>query len=624
MALNAVLTARANQARQAWHRHRDLNRWALRTIYAIAPRLTVGMAIASFLAGLTPVLVFLSIRGLLNASLALGDGADIGIAELTPWLLLLFVASISEAIVSLTRKLLRNLLLGRTNIELSARIMRQAARQPIAFFEMQANQNTLEKVQGQVATRLVELIHRLMLMLTTSLQVLTLVAILTFIDPLIIVVAVPLFVPYLLFQIRLSLNNFSEHEHRNVTRRRIGYFVGLLTQKAWAAEVRLLGLAPHLTASFRQVMEGFRASDEHSHRIDYKGSMLFALLTLCGFFAVFAGVVNDALTGAATIGDVAIFAAAVVRLRKALEELSTAISSSVEQAGYIEALRSFLSLPGEETAAAAAANVDLTDFEPEIRCEHVDFRYPGTDTLVLDDLNLHIRPGETIAIVGENGCGKSTLVKLLAGFYTPSAGHITLSGHDITTLSPDALRRRIAFVFQDFGRYADSVGDNIAYGDWERLRDDRAAVEAIAERTGIAERITAMPDGYDTMLGRDFGNFEPSGGIWQKIAIARTFARDAPLLILDEPTASVDAKAEFALFQQLNQLAVGKTTLLISHRFSTVSMAQRILVMYRGRIVEQGSHKELLALNGHYAELYGYYERRMTGGWGCEPSVSAD
>ena len=205
-----------------------------------------------------------------------------------------------------------------------------------------------------------------------------------------------------------------------------------------------------------------------------------------------------------------------------------------------------------------------------------------------------------------------------------TTGTISVSGHDIATLPPDLLRARTSFVFQDFGRYAATLADNIAYGDWQRLRDDREEIEAIAARTGLDRRVEQMPDGYDTVLGREFGDYEPSGGIWQKIAIARAFARTAPLLILDEPTASVDAKSEYQLFQQLGRLAAGKTTILISHRFSTVSMAQRILVMYRGRVVEQGSHDELLAMNGHYAELYGYYERRMTGGWGYEPSVPAD
>jgi ATP-binding cassette subfamily B protein len=508
---------------------------------------------------------------------------------------------------------------------------------------MKHSQRMLRRVQGPIGNRLVELITRLMAILTLSIQVVTLIAILAHIEPLIILVAVPLFVPYLLFQIGLSRNNFSENERQLGTQQRIGYFVGLLTERAAAAEVRLFGLAPHLIAYFRQMMSALRKRAERGHLIGFGGGMVFALLTVAGCFWVFVLVVEAALRGAASIGDVAVFAAAVVRLRRSLEEMSVAISVGIEQSAHIAALRDFLALPGEGAAGAGAgadagagrddgaeaidaiaANRTLPDFEPDIRFEGVRFRYPGTKDWVLDDLNLHIRPGERVAIVGENGCGKTTLVKLLAGFYAPTEGRVLVSGQDLRQVSPEALRRHIGFVFQDFGRYAASVADNIAYGDWPRLAHDRAAVKRIAERTGLQPRILRMAEGYDTLLGRSFGNYEPSGGVWQKIAIARAFAREAPLLVLDEPTASVDAKAEYELFQQLAELARGKTTILISHRFSTVSMADRILVMYAGRIVEQGTHDALLALNGHYAELYGYYERRMTGGWGREPSVPSD
>ncbi len=613
-------------ARGALTGHASLYRWVLATMYDIAPRLTVGLLVSSLLAGLTPVLLFIAIRGLLDAKVRLAGGlhgvTGIGLGALAPWLILLFGVATLEAVVSLSRKLLRTLLLDRMDEELSARIMTQAGRRTIAFFESRDNQDTIERLRGGVATRMVEFVHRLMVLLASSLQVTTLVGILGQIEPRIILVAVPLFLPYLAFQVGLSRNNFSESQRRSEARRRVGYYVGLLTATTAAAEVRLLGLAEHLTSSFRQVMGDFRRRDERRHLIDFGGGMVFALLTLSGFFWVFALVIQRALHGQASVGDVAVFAAAVVRLRRALEEMAIAISSGVEQAGHINALRGFLALPGEATTAVSPQAT--ADFTPEILCDHLSFAYPGTERLVLDDLNLHIRPGETVAIVGENGCGKSTLVKLLAGFYQPSAGTIRISGRDLSSLPPELLRSRISFVFQEFGRYAATVSENIAYGDWPRLRDDRDAIEAVARRTGLDQRIREMPDGYATLLGRQFGDYEPSGGTWQKIAMARAFARDGPLLILDEPTASVDTKAEYELFQQLGRLAAGKTTILISHRFSTVSMAQRILVMYRGRIVEQGSHAELLALNGHYAELYGYYERRMTGGWGVEPSVPAD
>jgi len=222
-------------------------------------------------------------------------------------------------------------------------------------------------------------------------------------------------------------------------------------------------------------------------------------------------------------------------------------------------------------------------FVPEVVFDAVMFTYPGAATPVLAGLSFRIAPGETVAIVGANGAGKSTLAKLLAGFYAPTCGRITLSGVDLRELSGDDLRKRIAFVFQDFGHFAASVSDNIAYGDWPRLASDRAAVERVARLAGLSDAVAKMPHQYDTLLGRQFGEVEPSGGTWQKIAIARALARDAPLLVLDEPTASVDVRSELEVFCRLRELAQGRTTVLISHRFSTVKMADRILVLEDGR-----------------------------------------
>jgi len=611
--ITQVLPGISSWVGQQWTsclRYWDLTRWTVSTMLEISPRLTQGLIAVSIISGLTPVALFLAIRGVIDSS-ARSEFSQSGawFTGLTPWLILLFSAAALEAFASLARKLLRSLLLDEANRELTAAIMAQAARQPIAFFEQQKSQDTLERLQGQVATRLVELIHRISYVLTSSIQVMTLMAILIRIEPWIAAAAVPSFLPYLWFQIGLSGNAFSDHESRTGTRRRIGYYLGLLTRPSHAAEVRLLGLAPHFVNRFQSVMGEFNRQDARRHWLDFKGSLFFATLSLIAFFGVFSKVAYEAMDGRTSIGDVTVFATAVVRLRKSLEDMSQSISSGLEQARHVEALRNFLALPAVEESDTGTALSE--PFRADIRCEHLSFRYPGASGFALEDLCLEISAGETVAIVGENGSGKSTLVKLLAGFYEPTEGRILISDRDIQEYSLPDLRRRISFVFQDFGRYAASVAENIAYGDWHRLKDNPLAAQDYASRASLDRSVKRMPEGYDTVLGKQFGAFEPSGGVWQKIAIARALAREAPLLILDEPTANVDPRAEYELFTQLANLAKGRTTLLISHRFSTVSMAQRILVMDRGRIVEQGTHADLLDLNGHYARLYGYYQRRM-------------
>jgi ATP-binding cassette subfamily B protein len=275
---------------------------------------------------------------------------------------------------------------------------------------------------------------------------------------------------------------------------------------------------------------------------------------------------------------------------------------------YISNLRDFLSVQ-PRISSAPGHQPSLTRGEIEFR--NVSFTYLGAQTPALSDVSFHIRPGETVALVGKNGAGKSTLVKLLARFYDPDAGDILFDGLDLRELSLDYLHRQIAFVSQNFGRYEATAAENIAYGHWERLGQDRQQIERTAQYAGAHEMIQRMPQGYETLLGRRFGDYDPSDGQWQQLAVARAFARDAALLILDEPTSNLDATAEYELFNRFRELAEGRTTILISHRFSTVQMADRILVLDGGRVVEAGTHRELVAQAGHYAMLYETQRRQM-------------
>jgi ATP-binding cassette, subfamily B, bacterial len=319
-----------------------------------------------------------------------------------------------------------------------------------------------------------------------------------------------------------------------------------------------------------------------------------------------------ATMGRITIGDLALVIQVIEQERNALEQAFFVGGLFYEHSLYVANLLHFLDLKPTGIVGALASPADSSNrllLAPssagqEIEFRHVSFRYPGIETNVITNLSFTIHPGETVALVGENGAGKTTLVKLLARLYDPCEGAIRLDGHDLREYDLESLRSQIGVIFQDYLCYQLTARENIGFGKLEYL-DDTERVLRAAELGGARSVVDGLPQGLDTMLGRTFDSgVDLSGGEWQKMALSRAFMRDTQLLILDEPTASLDAYAEHELYQKFTELATGRTTLLISHRFSTVRMANHILVLRDGRLVEEGSHNELIALKGRYAEMY--------------------
>jgi ATP-binding cassette subfamily B protein len=352
----------------------------------------------------------------------------------------------------------------------------------------------------------------------------------------------------------------------------------------------------------------FREEDRYLYWRTLVGNTFFVVLATVGFYALFVRIAQRVLSGVLTVGDVTIYSTTTIKLRGNLQDIVLSIRDVREQLLYLHDLRHFLQIEPRMPATGAP----VPNNNGVIECKELSFTYPGSKQPVLEQVSFRLEPGETVAIVGANGAGKSTLVKLLARLYEPTSGAIYFNETPITAFAPNAWQERIGFVFQQFNRYEATARENIAYGDWHHLQENPLLVQEIAKQAQIHELITGLPEGYDTLLGRKFGVHKPSLGQWQKIAIARALARrDSLLLILDEPTASLDAYAEYDLFCQFRELAAGRTTILISHRFSTIGMADRILVLDQGRLVESGSHSELLAHNGHYAKLYRLHQTQM-------------
>jgi ATP-binding cassette subfamily B protein len=410
--------------------------------------------------------------------------------------------------------------------------------------------------------------------------------------------------PAFIAETKLSGEAFRLYSWRAPEGRKLNYLEWILTRDSTVKEVKLFGLGPLILGRYRALFSKFLGEDRKLARKRLVLGTLLGSLSLAAFYLCYLWVARRASSGGISVGDLVLTIAVFRQGQSAFESVLSSVAGMYEDALFLSNLQKFFDLPTTAERSRVVPARTLAPGPHRLEFDHVSFKYPGKQDWALHDLTLTLEPGEKLALVGENGAGKSTLIKLLLRLYEPTEGAIRYGGVDLRDLDVVDLRARMGAVFQDFVRYQFTAAENVGLGHPPRL-DDRRAIELAADAGGAKSVIEALPQQYDTMLGGWFEKGqELSGGQWQKLAIARAFMREAEVLILDEPTAAIDAEAEVALFERFRALARDRTAIIISHRFSTVRMADRIAVLEGGRLTELDSHQGLLAKNGRYAKLF--------------------
>lgn len=529
-----------------------------------------------------------------------------------PVVLLLIILIIGDVSLSLSDHL-QSLLGFHTATYTDFLILQKAAQLDIAFYESPDFYDQLDKARKET-WRAHNLTRMTINMVSYTISTLSILVLLARIHPLAVLVLLVVSAPHFVIKSHYAKQIFGLWNLRTPAQRMVVYLTNLLVSPEAIKEVRLFGLQNPFLERFRLHWKVFL--DEYAKVIfaQERLNILLSVLSMIGTGGIWAYAIVQTALNHLSIGDLALAFQAVEQARRGMSNLFSQGGMFYEHSLYVGNLYAFLEIePGSVEGSlqrrdAKDAGEDISTLssplQEGIEFRNVSFRYPGSSEFVLRNISFSIPADQSVALVGENGAGKTTLIKMLARFYDPTEGVILINGRDLRDYEISDLHKKIGVIFQDFVRYHLTAQENIGFGQLEYVEDAEQVANA-AQKGGAAGVIDKLPSGYTTMLGKTFeGGIDLSGGEWQKIALSRAFMRQSQILILDEPTAALDALAEFDVYTRFNDLTKGKITIFISHRFSTVRMAQQIIVLQDGKLTEMGSHEELMTLNKHYARMY--------------------
>jgi ATP-binding cassette, subfamily B, bacterial len=587
-------------AHRRLRRFPHLLRTAVGIVWAAARKELLVSVALQFAVGISLAIQLLVIRELLSDLLVAGGAHSF--STVAPELAVVTVLGALVATAGVVLDAQQRILGQLVALHATDEVIQTASGVDLITYDMPDFHDRLQRAQLSAGQRPAQMVTGLLAVVGTAFAIGGIVVALLIIEPLFCLLVLAAFLPAWLATNRAARLVYRFSVEQTERERRRMYLFELLTSKRDAQEVRAFDLGGYLGGRHRQIYEhliaDLRTMLRRRLRVALAGQLLTAALTAGAFAVLVWFVVRDRMS----LSDAGSAASALVLLTGRLRTLSTGAGGLYESSLYLEDYSTFVRA---RPRIEAARPTEPAPPDPEIlAAESVTFTYPSRARPSLVDASLTLRRGEVVALVGENGSGKTTFAKLLAGLYEPESGSITWDGVNAATLDPVSVRAQVAVIFQDFVRYLLSAHDNIALGDHGRFDDDQA-VERAARAAGIHDAIAGLGGGYDGLLGPEhFGGSDLSGGQWQRVALARAFFRDAPIVILDEPTASLDPRAEAALYERIRDLYAGRSVLLISHRFGSVRSADRIYVLRDGRVHEEGSHRELMDADGYYAELF--------------------